>query len=113
MHSRRVWQSWLSTSSRISGSVSFSRMDMKVPLIETFAVKPELRSAAAVVEALRWFEQSGSSHLLWLLSPRVEVSASGLQRLAQVAADSRAAIVYSDYFDRQAAGGVKLHPLID
>src|SRR4051794_5439309 len=81
-------------------------------LVESVAVKPGLRSAAAVVEVLRWFEKTGSSHLLWVLSSRVELFGSGLQRLAQVAADSQAAIVYSDYFDRQ-ADGIKLHPLID
>ena len=29
---------------------------------------PSLNSPAAVVEALRWFEQSGASHLLWIRS---------------------------------------------
>jgi hypothetical protein len=52
-------------------------------------------------------------YLLWVLSPRIEVSRTGLQRLIQAATDSQAAILYSDYFDRQPDGGVTLHPLID
>ncbi|MEX2308877.1 MAG: glycosyltransferase family 2 protein [Pirellulales bacterium] len=72
-----------------------------------------LRSAAAAVEALRWFETTGASHLLWLLSSRVELTAVGLRRLLDVARDSRAAIAYSDYFDRQADGSATMHPLIE
>src|SRR3954468_12027540 len=53
-----------------------------------------LRSAAAVIEVLRWFESSSSSHLLWLLSPNIELSEIGVQRLMQAAADSNAAILY-------------------
>src|SRR5262245_49996437 len=45
-----------------------------------------LRSRADVVEALRWFQSTDASHLIWLLSPRVEITASGLNRLAHVAA---------------------------
>ena len=72
-----------------------------------------LRSAADVVEILRWFDKTGASHLLWLLSPRVDLTATGLRRLVHVAADSQAAILYSDYFDQQSDGAIKLHPLID
>ncbi|MFO0787846.1 MAG: glycosyltransferase family 2 protein [Pirellulales bacterium] len=72
-----------------------------------------LRSAGAVVEALRWFEKTGASHLLWLLSSRAEIDNGCVRRLHKVAVDTRAAITYSDYFDRQADGGVTLHPLID
>lgn len=73
----------------------------------------EIRSASAVAEALRWFEKSGAEYLLWLLSPRAELTVGGVRRLAHVAADSGAAITYSDYFDRQTDGGVTLHPLVD
>src|ERR1044071_1927342 len=59
---------------------------------------PSLTSTAAVCEALRWFESTNANFLLWLVSPRVELSAIGIARLAQAAADSRAAILYSDYF---------------
>ncbi len=72
-----------------------------------------LRSAAAAVEVLRWFDTSSASHLLWMLSPRIVLTATGLQRLAQVALDSQAALLYSDYFDQQSDGRVTLHPLID
>jgi hypothetical protein len=72
-----------------------------------------LRSAAAAVEVLRWFDKTGASHLLWMLSPRLELMPTGLRRLLQVAADSGAAILYSDYFDRQADGTISPHPLID
>ena len=72
-----------------------------------------LRSADAVAEALRWFETTRASHLLWLLSQRAELSTVGLRRLLDVACDSRAAIVYSDYFDRQPDDTACLRPLID
>src|SRR3954469_523071 len=54
-----------------------------------------LRSAAAVVEALRWFESTKATHLIWALTRRVELTAGTLQRLTQVADDSKAAILYS------------------
>jgi hypothetical protein len=72
-----------------------------------------LRSASAVIEALRWFESTGASHLLWVLSPHVTLTESGLRRLGQVAEDTRAAVLYSDYYDQQADGKVTWHPLID
>ena len=72
-----------------------------------------LRSRDAVVEALRWFESTGASHLLWVHSACAELTETGLRRVAHVAGDTRAAILYSDYFDRQADGAVALHPLID
>ena len=70
-------------------------------------------SARAVAETVRWFEATAASHLLWALSPTVEVATQGLRRLAAGAADSHAAIVYSDYFDLDAARKVTLHPLVD
>jgi hypothetical protein len=72
-----------------------------------------LRSAAAVVEAIRWFETTKATHLLWVLTPRVELTANTLERLAQAAEDSGAAVLYSDYFDLKADGAISLHPLID
>ena len=71
------------------------------------------RSAAAVVEALRWFDTTGETHLLWCLTPRVELTSNTLQRLAQAAEDSKAAILYSDYFDLKSDGTIIPHPLID
>ncbi len=73
----------------------------------------DLRSREAAVAALRWFEKSSASHLLWLLSTRCEINERGLQRLLQVAQDTDAAIVYSDYHERKADGAVAAHPLID
>jgi len=73
----------------------------------------KLRSAAEVIEALHWFEGTDASHLLWVLSPRVEITATTVRRIADAAADIRAAILFSDYFDRNADGAVSLHPLID
>jgi hypothetical protein len=72
-----------------------------------------LNSAAAVIEVLRWFESTDAEFLLWFLSPRVELTAGGLARLAQTATDTRAAIVYSDYFDRQVDAGPQLRSLVD
>jgi hypothetical protein len=73
-----------------------------------------LRSAAAAVEVLRWFDTTDASHLLWALSPRIELTVSGMRRLAHAAADTQAAILilYSDYFDQQPDGTAALHPLI-
>lgn len=73
----------------------------------------ELRSAAAVVEALRWFESTNLSHLLWSISGRADLAAVDLRRLVEVAVDTRAAMLYSDYFDEKSDGTVGLHPLID
>lgn len=72
-----------------------------------------LRSSAAVIEVLGWFETTNASHLLWLFSSRVDLAAVGLRRLASVAADTQAGILYSDYFDQQADGSAVLHPLVD
>jgi hypothetical protein len=73
----------------------------------------ELRSAAAVVEALRWFADAGDAYLLWFLSSRVAWTAAGLRRLLQAAEDSHSAIVYSDFVEQHADGSVVPHPLID
>ncbi len=72
-----------------------------------------LRSASAVAEALRWFESTDASHLWWTLTPRVNWPTVNLQRLLQVAGDTQAALLYSDYFDEKSDGTVSLHPLID
>lgn len=72
-----------------------------------------LRSREAVVEALRWILATDASHLLWLLSPRVEITASGLARLIHVADDTKGAILYSDYLDQAVDGATTPHPLID
>ncbi|RIK82340.1 MAG: glycosyl transferase [Planctomycetota bacterium] len=73
----------------------------------------DLRELPNVVEALRWFASTPARRLVWALSPRCELHAHGLRRLASVARDTSAALLYSDYFDRPADGGVALHPLID
>jgi len=72
-----------------------------------------LRSAAAAAEVLDWFETTGASHLLWMLTSHVELNAVGIRRFLDVACDTEAAIVYSDYCDRKADGTVSLHPLVD
>jgi len=72
-----------------------------------------LRSRTAAIEVLRWFESTDASHLLWLFSSQVDLTAVGLRRLAAVAADTEAAILYSDSFDRQADGSAVPRPLID
>lgn len=72
-----------------------------------------LRPSGAVVEALRWFDTTDASHLLCLLSPCAEITVGTLRRLAHVAADTCAAMVYSDFFDAAADGDVTLHQLID
>ena len=88
--------------------------DAKVPSENLHRLRATtLRSAAAAVEVLRWFDTTDASHLLWALSPRIELTATGLRRLAHVAADTQAAILYSDYFDQQPDGATTLHPLID
>jgi hypothetical protein len=62
-----------------------------------------LRSAAAVIEVLRWFETTGASHLLWMLTSRAEFVPTGPQRLLASARDSKAAMTYSDYIERLVA----------
>jgi hypothetical protein len=70
-------------------------------------------SAEATVEVLRWFEATAADYLLWIFSSLVELSASGLARLVHTAADTRSAVLYSDYFDQPPGGKPELHPLID
>jgi hypothetical protein len=66
-----------------------------------------------VCEILRWLDRTDASHLLWALSPRIDITASGLARLVQAASDTQAALLYSDYLDQPADGSPQLHPLID
>jgi hypothetical protein len=93
----------------VAGSPAASTSSNKIQKLGATA----LRSAAAVVEAIRWFESTTATHLLWALTPRVELTANTLRRLAQAAEDSGAALLYSDYFDLKADGSIGLHPLID
>ncbi len=93
----------------VAGPSGAARSAGKVHALKATA----LRSAADVVEALRWFESTKATHLLWLLTPRIELTSNTLQRLAQATEDSKAVILYSDYFDRKADGTITLHPLID
>lgn len=104
---------WLATSGGIGYLAIAAPGDANVPSVAHRFQAPNLQSAAAVVEALRWFESTPATHLLWTLSPRIELSPDGVRRLTQAAADSGAAILYSDYFDQQADGTLSLHPLID
>jgi hypothetical protein len=98
----------------LSGLAVAALPDAQLPPGDYHQLKAlNLWSAAAVTETLRWFETSGASHLLWLLSPRAELSTVGSRRLLDAACNSRAAILYSDFSDRQADGTTNLHPLID
>jgi hypothetical protein len=72
-----------------------------------------LHWAAAVVEVLRWFESTGASHLLWALSSRAEPTTATVRRLGHAAADSGAALLYSDYHDLPKDGSTIVHPLIE
>jgi hypothetical protein len=120
----------LAVNGRQASDYSFLEYLTTLPLVRFLAVAAEagsvestgsvhrlcatsLRSAAAVCEALRWFEASEATHLLWVVSNRVTLTDSGLRRLVRVAEDTRAAVVYSDYFDQQPDGKVTWHPLID
>ncbi len=88
--------------------------DASISLAAVHRLRAEtLQSAAGAVEVLRWLESTDASHLLWLLSSRVKLTEGGLRRLAHAAADTQAAITYSDYFDEQQDGTVSPHPLID
>jgi hypothetical protein len=73
----------------------------------------ELWSATAVVETLRWFESTNLSHLLWSITGRANLAATDVRRLVQVATDTGAALLYSDFFDEKSDGTFALHPLID
>ncbi len=79
----------------------------------TTIVADTIWSAEVTVKALRWFEETKADHVLWLLSPLPDMPAVGLNRLIDCAADSKAAVVYSDYYDLDADRTARLHPLID
>jgi hypothetical protein len=70
-------------------------------------------SDSAVADVVRWFEQTGASHLLWIFSPTVDLPERGLQRLLDAAIDTEAPIVYADYLEQRSEGQATLHPLID
>lgn len=72
-----------------------------------------LRSREGTAEVLRWFDTTDADYLLWIMSPRVELTENGLGRLVQTATDTRAAWLYSDFFDLQSDGTTSLHSLID
>ncbi len=105
----RLAQNSLVSAIAVAGPANIERRSKNVHQLQA----AELRSVASVVEVLRWFDAADASHLLWLLSPLIEVTAIGLRRLAAVARDTTAAILYSDYFDEQPDGATKLHSLID
>jgi hypothetical protein len=105
----RIVANPLVSAAAVAGPPAASKSSNKIHQLSATA----LRSAAAVVEALRWFESTKATHLLWALTPRVELTAGTLQRLAQAAEDSRAAILYSDYLDLKSDGTFIPHPLID
>lgn len=79
----------------------------------TILKSTNLWSTSAVVDALQWFESTGATHLLWILSPSPNFTERELKRLVDCAQDTSAAIVYSDYFDLQRDGSSRPHPLID
>src|SRR4029078_12505683 len=105
----RIVANPLVSAAAVAGPPAASKSSNKIHQLSATA----LRSAAAVVEALRWFESTKATHLLWALTPRVELTANTFQRLAQAAEDSRAAILYSDYLDLKSDGTFTPHPLID
>ncbi len=69
-------------------------------------------STAAVVEVLRWLQSTGADYLLWMLSPRPDVTERGLARLLGAAEETEAALVYSDYLQQQDDGAFRLSPLV-
>ena len=69
-------------------------------------------SRAAVVEVLRWLQSTGADYLLWMLSPRPNVTERGLGRLLDTARETGAALVYSDYLQQEADGAFRLRPLV-
>lgn len=71
------------------------------------------RSGAATVAALRWFAEQDAAGLLWCSSSRASLMPGALRRLAQFARDTHAALAYGDYLDRDAAGALAAHPLVD
>ena len=70
-------------------------------------------SPTAIADALQWYQATGAAYLLWVLSASPDFSTLGLKRLVDCARDTRASIVYADYFERNADGVTRLHPLID
>lgn len=68
-------------------------------------------SGAATARVLRWFEETEADFLVWVFSTPADVPATGLSRLLQAAIDTRAAIVYSDDFERGPDASVSWHAL--
>lgn len=72
----------------------------------------EMGSREAMVAALQWFQSTDADYLLWILSPRVDVSERGLARLIDVAQETQAAVVFSDYAQQETDGQCRLCPLV-
>lgn len=70
---------------------------------------PDAGSKEALRRLFAFFSGSGAEHLLWCLSPGVEMAADGLERLLRAREDAGAALIFSDYFDETEMA----HPLID
>src|SRR4051812_34526269 len=105
----RIVANPLVSAAAVAAHPAAGKLSSKVHILRATA----LRSAAAVVEAVRWFETTKVTHLLWSLTSRIDFTTSTLQRLTQVADDSKAVILYSDYFDSKSDGTITPHPLID
>jgi hypothetical protein len=73
-----------------------------------------LWSKPAILDTLKWFTGCGADYMLLVTGPGAPVfNPDGLRRMVSCMADTRASLVYGDYYDIQQDGGVRMHPLID
>jgi glycosyl transferase family 2 len=72
-----------------------------------------LWSKSAIVDTLKWLEQTRADYLLFCLSSAPLLTSAGVQRLANCCKDSDAPLVYGDYFDRLPDNSLHNHPLLD
>jgi hypothetical protein len=79
----------------------------------TILEAPSPMSPTAIAAALQWYQATGAAYLLWGLSSTPDLSPSGLNRLLDCHRSTRAAFVYSDYYERTDDDVIRLHPLID
>ncbi|MFK8017066.1 MAG: glycosyltransferase family 2 protein [Gammaproteobacteria bacterium] len=70
-------------------------------------------SSAALSAGLDWFLGTSATHLLLVLPASTALTAIQFSRIASVASDTGAALVYGDFYERDDDGSLQYMPLID
>ncbi len=72
-----------------------------------------LWSKQAILDSLRWFSGCGADSMLVIAAGAPVLHTEGLRRMVTSMRDTRASLVYGDYYDVQQDNSARMHPLID